>query len=309
MLHFKLGTRSSPLALWQANYVAAKLIKAGASVELVKYETKGDKILNQSLAAIGSKGLFTEELEEDLRLQKIDLAVHSAKDVQSVLDDDLELLAFAQREIANDVVISFDKNIKLSDLTPEDIIGTSSTRRKAFLQHYYPHLQTNDVRGNLQTRIKKLENRQYKVLLLAYAGVVRANFAHLIVEILPLTQFIPAVGQGSVAIETHKKLDKEKQHFIKNNINHIDTESCLLAERAFLGTLQGGCSIPIFGHATLNEKKEIELNGGIISLDGKKLLNFTEKSNQPELLGKQMAEKLLNEGGDKILEEIKKQRK
>lgn len=306
MLHFKLGTRSSPLALWQANFVADKLQKAGAEVELVQYETKGDKILHQGLAEIGSKGLFTEELEQDLRDRKTDLAVHSAKDVQSVLDIDLELLAFSERELANDVVISFDKNVRLSLLADNEIIGTSSTRRKSFLKHYFPHLVTAEVRGNLQTRIKKLENGQYKAILLAYAGVHRAGFDDLIVEKLPLQQFIPAVGQGCIAIETHKALIQEKKDFLKKHLNHLSTSICLETERAFLATLEGGCSIPIFGYAQINQNNEIIFEGGIISLDGKKMIKIEEKSTEnPIAFGKKLAEKLLNAGGDEILEAIK----
>ncbi|TAE74100.1 MAG: hydroxymethylbilane synthase [Bacteroidetes bacterium] len=309
MLHFRLGTRSSPLALWQANFVADILKNAGATIELVQYETVGDKILNRSLAEIGNKGLFTEELEQDLRLKNTDLAVHSAKDVQSVLDDDLELLAFCERELANDVVMSFDKNVRLSLLNENQIVGTSSTRRKAFLKYYFPILQTAEVRGNLQTRIKKLENGQYKAILLAYAGVRRAGLESLIVEKLDLQQFTPAVGQGSVAIETHKELAKEKKDFLKKHLNHHQTSICLETERAFLATLEGGCSIPIFGYAHINSAQKIVFEGGIISLNGKEMIKIKEISTEnPIIFGKKLAEKLLNQGGDKILAEIKKVR-
>ena len=268
----KIGTRGSKLALWQSEYIANLLNQAGIDTELVLIETKGDKILNQSLSKIGSKGLFTSELEEKLRDGSIDIAVHSAKDMQSTLDADLEIIAFNKREKVNDVLISFDKSIRLSGLNENQIVGTSSTRRIAMLLHYYPHIKTADIRGNLQTRMQKLQDGNYTAIILAYAGVCRMGLEEHIVEYLPLEQFTPAVGQGSIAIEAAKSLSSVKKETIRQLANHTETEICLLAERAYLKTLQGGCSIPVFGLATI-ENDQIVLDGGIISLDGQKMLS------------------------------------
>jgi hydroxymethylbilane synthase len=302
----RIGTRSSQLALWQAHFVADLLNKGGFQTEIMLIETKGDKILNTSLAKIGSKGIFTAELEEQLHTQAIDIAVHSAKDLQSVLPDDLEIIAFTQREKVNDVLLSYDKNLPSLGAGITFTVGTSSTRRVAMLRHFFPHIQTVDMRGNLQTRRQKLQNGVCDALLLAYAGVHRMNFDEMIVDFLPEETFTPAVGQGSVAIECSKNLNATKKQIIKALVNDTDTEICLLAERAFLATLQGGCSIPVFGLATLQDEK-IQLSGGIVSLDGKKMLRetFSGEKNQPEILGKNLAEKILSSGGEVILQEIK----
>ncbi|HAS42676.1 MAG TPA: hydroxymethylbilane synthase [Microscillaceae bacterium] len=305
-MHIKIGTRGSKLALWQAQYVAELLKKGGANPELVIIETKGDKIQNKALSKIGSKGVFTEELEEQLREKKIDIAVHSAKDVQSNLADDLSLIAFSQREQVNDVIISFNGDARLDTFSSSHIIGTSSTRRIAQLRYYHPKVRTADVRGNLQTRLKKLEKGNYDALILAYAGVHRMGYHNYIVEKLPTDQFTPAVGQGCVAIEAANNLDKDKLALIRQQINDEPTEKCLRAERAFLRTLEGGCSIPVFGLATL-QNDQLILNGGIISLGGEKLIKEQVSGHfeEAENLGKQLAQTVLQSGGGQILEEIK----
>ena len=305
-MHIRIGTRGSKLALWQAEYVAESLKKGGAQAELVIIETKGDKIQNKALSKIGSKGVFTEELEQQLREKQIDIAVHSAKDVQSNLDDDLSLIAFGKREQVNDVVISFNGDARLDTLSSSYIIGTSSTRRIAQLKYYYPKIRTADVRGNLQTRLKKLEKGNYDALILAFAGVHRMGYDQHIVEHLSTDKFTPAVGQGSVAIEAAKNLDPDKLALIRQQINHEDTEKCLRAERAFLRTLEGGCSIPVFGLASL-QNNQITLNGGIISLGGEQLVKeaVTGPYQEAENLGKQLAESILQSGGGEILSEIK----
>ncbi|OJJ15430.1 hydroxymethylbilane synthase [marine bacterium AO1-C] len=305
-MHIKIGTRGSKLALWQAQYVAELLKKGGANPELVIIETKGDKIQNKALSKIGSKGVFTEELEEQLRKKKIDIAVHSAKDVQSNLDDDLSLIAFSERERVNDVLISFNGAARLDTFNSSYIIGTSSTRRIAQLKYYYPRIRTADVRGNLQTRLKKLEKGNYDALILAYAGVHRMGYHDYIVEILSTEKFTPAVGQGCVAIEAAENLDKDKLALIRQQINDEPTEKCLRAERAFLRTLEGGCSIPVFGLATL-QNDQITLNGGIISLGGEQLVKEQVSGHfeEAENLGKQLAQSILQSGGGQILDEIK----
>ncbi len=309
-MHIRIGTRGSRLALWQADHIKSLLEKGGLTAENVIIETTGDKILDRSLSSIGGKGLFTEELEEKLRSGEIDIAVHSAKDVQSTLDPDLEILAFTEREVVNDVLLSFDRQKKLGSGTPF-VVGTSSVKRVAFLRHYYPHLEIVNMRGNLQTRLRKLEEGHCDALLLAYAGVHRMEYDDLISEKIPETEFIPAVGQGSIAVECAVNLASEKKETLKKLVNHSDTEICLLAERAFLNTMHGGCSIPVFALAK-REGAEIMIRGGIISLDGTRLL--TETLHAPAIpaeaitAGRSLAEAILSKGGDLILEEIKREK-
>ncbi|MFN8345054.1 MAG: hydroxymethylbilane synthase [Spirosomataceae bacterium] len=305
MTHIKIGTRGSRLALWQAYYVENLLQQGGLSTEIVLIETKGDQILDRSLSKIGSKGVFTQELEDQLRDGRIDIAVHSAKDLQSELDDDLELIAFTEREQVNDVLVSHKPDLSLSSGQPF-VVGTSSTRRVALLKHFYPHIRTVDMRGNLQTRLRKLEEGHCDAILLAYAGVHRMEYDSLIREHLSLNEFTPAVGQGSVAIECSQTLSDEKRTQVRTLLNHPSTEVCLLAERAFLRRLQGGCSIPVFGLATLTDDT-VTMTGGVVSLDGKNLLKYsiTGDSSAPEQTGSQLAERLLANGAADILAQIK----
>ncbi|MCF0050916.1 hydroxymethylbilane synthase [Dyadobacter sp. LJ53] len=306
-MHIKIGTRGSKLALWQAHYVEELLNEGGVETEVVIIETKGDKILNRALSKIGSKGVFTQELEDQLLDGSIDIAVHSAKDLQSQLDDAFELIAYTEREKANDVLVSHNNELSLKS-GETFIVGTSSTRRIAVLRHFYPHIQTVDMRGNLQTRLGKLNEGHCDALLLAYAGVHRMKYDDKIAEHLLLDEFTPAVGQGSVAIECAVNLSGEKKAMVKSLTNHRETETCLLAERAFLKRLQGGCSIPVFGMATLKDD-QINITGGIISLDGKELIRRTETGSItfPEELGTALANELLEAGADRILKDIREQ--
>ncbi|HYG38255.1 MAG TPA: hydroxymethylbilane synthase [Cytophagales bacterium] len=300
----KIGTRGSKLALWQANHVASLIHKQGYKTHIEIIETKGDKILDKAIAKIGSKGIFTQELEEQLLNQNIDIAVHSAKDLQSELPVELEIIAFTEREIVNDVLVSAKKGISLT--SPNLVIGTSSTRRVAMLKHYYPNIKTVDIRGNLQTRFRKMDEGLCDALLLAFAGVHRMEYDEFVAEKLPVDIFTPAVGQGSVAVEAAVDLSEEKRSIVKKAVNHMDTEICLKAERAFLKTLQGGCSIPVFGLATI-KSSQVQMDGGIISLDGKKVIKLIEKGplTDAESIGQKLALKVLETGGAEILKDIK----
>jgi hydroxymethylbilane synthase len=304
-MHIKIGTRGSRLALWQAYYVENLLQKGGLTTEIVLIDTKGDQILDRSLSKIGSKGVFTQELEDQLRDGRIDIAVHSAKDLQSELDDDLQLIAFTERERVNDVLVSHNQSLSLGSGEPF-VVGTSSTRRVAMLKHFYPHIRTVDMRGNLQTRLRKLEEGQCDAILLAYAGVHRMEYDGLIAEHLSLDEFTPAVGQGSVAIECSQNMADEKRDKVRALLNHPATETCLLAERAFLRRLQGGCSVPVFGLASL-ENDTVMMTGGVVSLDGSQILKQTRSgaAASPENIGIQLAELLLNDGAAEILAAIK----
>jgi hydroxymethylbilane synthase len=292
------------LALWQTHFVAEKLRHDGFTVEIEIINTKGDMVLDRSLDKIGAKGVFTEELEESLRTGTIDIAVHSAKDLQSQLPDDLELVAFMEREKVNDVVISFDSHFSLD--RDQIIVGTSSTRRRALLHRYYPNVIASECRGNLQTRLQKLKEGQYDAILLAYAGVHRMQYNHLITEILPADKFVPAAGQGSIAIECAKTLDLDRKLAIKQSLDHEPTHWCLLAERAFLRTMEGGCSIPSFALATINGP-DLTITGGIVSLDGQQMVNDSLQASVSEALalGERLGNNILQMGGKQILHDIR----
>ncbi|WP_019947615.1 hydroxymethylbilane synthase [Hymenobacter aerophilus] len=304
--HIRIGTRGSKLALWQAHHVADRLTAAGLEPEIVIITTKGDIVLDRSLDKIGSKGVFTEELEEGLRTGHIDVAVHSAKDVQSTIPDDLELLAFMEREKVNDVVLSFDADLDLN--RPDLVLGTSSTRRRAMLRRFMPHATTADVRGNLQTRLRKLEEGHYHGLVLAFAGVHRMEYDGLIRHVLPETRYVPATGQGSVAVECARDLEPVLKAELHRLLDHPATHDCLRAERAYLRTMEGGCSIPSFALATLSpDGQTVQLHAGLISLDGSQLLEETQTASVADAaqLGNTIAESILARGGREILEEIR----
>ena len=304
-MKIKIGTRGSKLALWQAYYVEEKLKAQSIDTEIVIIETKGDKILDRALSKIGSKGVFTEELEDQLRLGEIDIAVHSAKDLQSELPDDLQLIAFTQREQVADVLVSFNKSLLLGS-GEKFIVGTSSTRRVAMLRKYYPHIKIVDMRGNLQTRLRKLEEGQCDALLLAYAGVHRMGYHDLIIEQFSTDTFTPPVGQGCVAIEATKSISEDKRLIIRQLINDTTTEYCLLAERAYLRKLQGGCSIPSFGWCVV-EGNNLNMTAGIISLDGQTMVRKYEfgTANEAEKLGESLGQQVLDAGGAEILTGIR----
>lgn len=301
----KIGTRGSKLALWQAYHIQDLLKNKGLDAEIITIETKGDKILDVTLSKIGSKGVFTEELEEALRNGSIDIAVHSAKDLPSSLPDDLEIISFTQREKSNDVLVSLNPDLKL-DENSTFVIGTSSTRRNALLKHYYPNVKTCDMRGNLQTRMRKLEEGNCDALLLAFAGVHRMEMDKFIVQHLDLYQFTPPVGQGTVAIEASMNLNPEIRKAIVSATNDELTNITLQAERAYLNKLDGGCSIPSFAMASIVEN-ELVVEGGIVSLDGGKIVRKTIKGSLDEAkhLGQQLAEAVLNDGGADILIQIR----
>jgi hydroxymethylbilane synthase len=302
-----LATRSSPLALWQANEVARRLENAGFNTELKAIETIGDKKLNVTLSKIGDKGVFTKELEQMLIDGEAHLAVHSAKDMPSSLPDNLEIIAFTEREVPCDVLVSHNSGIRLQNRPM--VIGTSSTRRIATLKRYFPEVQTVPVRGNLQTRIRKMEEGQCDALLLAYAGVHRMGFTDLIKERLDTSVFTPAVGQGSLAIEVSSHLTPDLKSRIRSCLEHPQTAICLEAERAFLRRMEGGCSVPVFGFAWL-ENDMLYISGGIISLDGLEEVRKEISVPNPDVqaarqLGIDLANLVLSSNGNSILQKIK----
>ena len=301
----RIGTRNSALALWQAHYVGAMLAKEGLAYEIVAISTKGDQILDRSLSKIGSKGVFTEELETMLRTGEIDIAQHSAKDLPSHLPEELELIAFTERESAEDVVLSLDPSKTLA--SSESLrIGTSSTRRRAFLSHFYPQHTAVEMRGNLQTRLEKLKNGDCDAMLLAYAGVHRMEMESYITQHLEINQFVPAVGQGSVAIQCAVSLNEDVKSLVRKACNHPETEARLLTERHLLAHLEGGCSVPVYGHAVLKGDK-IALHAGVLSLDGVENIYHSAQGSDPAILGKEVAMELIYLGAHQLLRKIRQQ--
>ncbi len=307
MTTINIGSRKSKLAMWQTDTVAGMLEKSGLATQISSMETKGDKILDVSIAKIGSKGVFTEELEEQLSNGTTDIAVHSAKDMQSILPDEFELIAFTDREKPNDVLVSRDKSIDLNDSSKTIRVGTSSVRRIALLKHFYPHVETVEMRGNLQTRIQKMDDGACDALMLAYAGVKRMEYEEMIVKVFSDEEFIPPVGQGCIGIEAATGLDPEKRKRVRDCLNNPDSESCLLAERAYLRTMEGGCSIPAFGLAIL-KGDTLTLRGGLASLDGTTVLLKTEEGprQDADTIGERLGRYILDNGGREILADIKR---
>ena len=301
----RIGTRNSALALWQAHHIGRLLEAAGMTYELVAISTIGDKILDRSLSKIGAKGVFTEELETMLRAGEIDIAQHSAKDLPSTLAEDLPLIAFTEREAAHDVVLSLNPAIRLGQSEPLRI-GTSSTRRRAFLARHFPQHTAVEMRGNLQTRLEKLKNGDCDAMLLAFAGVHRMEMESFIVEHLPLDTYVPAVGQGSVAIQCSTGLATNIREAIRLACNHMDTERCILAERGLLAQLDGGCSVPVYGHAKLMDG-QIQLQAGVLSLSGDQQIESNAIGNEPDAVGNRVANELINRGAQTLLKEIRAQ--
>lgn len=300
----RIGTRDSRLAMWQAEYVKNVLASLNPNVTftLVPMKTKGDKILDIPLPKIGDKGLFTKELEQGLLCSEIDMAVHSLKDLPTELPEGLEIAAFCQREEPRDVFLSTD-GIRLEQLPPGSVIGTSSLRRKAQLQNYRPDFVFEDLRGNLDTRWRKLqESQEMKGIVLAAAGVIRLGWKDRITEFLSVDVVLPAAGQGVVAVEIASNHTEIRG--ILEPINHRESELAVRAERAFLGDLEGGCQVPVGALATVSEGKII-LNGMVASLDGLALLRVSAEGHDPETTGLKAGEMIKAQGAERILAEIR----
>ena len=294
--------------MWQTESVAEALAAAGMETRIAAMETVGDRVLDTSIAKIGSKGVFTQELEEQLASGVTDIAVHSAKDMQSQLPEGFALIAFTRREQVNDVLVSDNVSLDIDDTSKMIRIGTSSVRRRALLRYYYPHLETVEMRGNLQTRIRKMREGACDALMLAYAGVKRMGYDELIVKVFPVTQIFPPVGQGSIAIESSSLLPADKVECIRACLNDHDSEVCLLAERAFLKTLEGGCSIPVFALATLDQQ-DIVLTGGLVSLDGRQIVMMQRRGaiGEAETIGLELGKQVLDNDGRELLARIRQQ--
>lgn len=299
-----IGTRSSKLALWQANHIKEELHKLYPEIEinLKEIKTKGDHITDVALSKIGGKGLFTKEIEEELLNGEVDLACHSLKDLPTKLPDDLKIGAILKREDPHDVLLSKNK-AKFKELLPESFIGTSSLRRIAQLKHMRRDLEYIELRGNLDTRVRKMEEGHYEGIVVAFAGVRRLGYHTLIAEHFKPIEILPAVGQGALAIEIRED-DKETEKII-SKLNDNETYLISICERTFLETLQGGCQVPIGAYSEIKDGKII-LHGMISSLDGKKIIRdkMTGDLNEAKDIGIKLGEMLLRDGGKEILLEI-----
>ena len=302
----KIGTRGSKLALWQAGWVQSALYKKDPllSVEIKVIKTKGDKILDVPLAMVGGKGLFVKEIEEALLDGRIDLAVHSMKDMPAEIAGGLRIGAIPQREISQDVLISQNR-LSFSALANGAGIGTSSLRRSAQLLHARPDIVILPLRGNLDTRLKKLESGDMDAIIVAAAGVKRLGFEHKITEYLDENIMLPAVGQGALCIEIREKDTDIAQ--VVDSLNHHETRSVVLGERAFLHCLGGGCQIPIAARGRI-EKNIFTIVGLVATVDGATIIRDTMSGPEEdsERVGVKLAERLLSMGAREILEDLKK---
>ena len=299
-----IGTRGSKLALWQAEHIAGRIRARYPEIEvtLKKIVTTGDKILDVPLAKIGGKGLFTKELENAMLSGEIDLAVHSLKDMPTELPEGLMLAAITTRADASDAFVSL--RYKSLDALPQGAkVGTSSLRRRAQILKYRPDLQTIDLRGNLDTRIKKLENQEMDAIILATAGLKRLGLEQYITQILPIEICLPAVGQGALAIETRQ--DDAEVLLVLEFLNDNDTIAAVTAERAYLREVQGGCQVPVGVHGEVNGD-QLLLEATILKIDGTREVReqICGNCSEAEALGVKLAQQMLAAGGKEILDEL-----
>jgi hydroxymethylbilane synthase len=287
-----IGSRGSLLALWQSRWVAARLAELGIETSIEIIRTTGDKITDVPLAKVGTKGLFTKELEEALLARQIDLAVHSLKDMPTELPEGLTLAAIPEREDPRDAIVG----TRLADLSAGARVGTSSLRRAAQLKSVRPDLQVEPVRGNLDTRLRKLDEGQYDAIVLAAAGLRRLGWADRIAELLEPNVMCPAVGQGALAVETRN------EESVCSRLDHAPTRRCVEAERAVLRAFGGGCQIPMGAHAWI-ERGQMHLTSVVASPDGAQVIAHHvhgDPADAPRLAG-EMAEHLLANGARLVL--------
>lgn len=297
----KLVTRQSPLALWQSLWVKQALENAidGLTIELVKVVTDGDRWLDSPLYNLGGKALFVKALEEKLLNKEVDFAVHSLKDMPAQLPPGLTIGAICERADPSDSFVSYTHN-DLASLPEGAVVGTSSLRRQCQLLNQYPHLTVKPIRGNVGTRLQKCQSGEFDAIILATAGLNRLELMPPQAQALPIETFVPAPGQGALAIECRSD-DKTMLHYLKQ-IHHRLTAKCVLAERAMNAALEGGCHVPIAGHATVIDE-QLRLVGLIGSLDGRQLISSvaTHSIKHPEVLGQTVAQALIAQGAKQII--------
>lgn len=300
----RIGTRGSKLALWQANWVAATLKTFSPSFKskLVIIKTRGDKILDVPLAQIGGKALFIKEIEESLLDNRIDIAVHSMKDMPGEIPDGLCIGAVPAREITKDVLISKNGQ-RLSELAPGSKVGTGSLRRSALLRYARPDIQVLPIRGNLDTRLKKLETENLDAIVLAAAGIKRLGWEARITEYLDEAIMLPAVGQGALCIEIRKD-DRAVESQVAN-LDDPQTKMAVIGERAFLNRLHGSCQVPIAALGKV-ENSRFTIDGLVADIDGKTVIrdSLSGSASESEIIGSALAERLLSMGADSILAKL-----
>jgi hydroxymethylbilane synthase len=302
-----VGSRRSKLAMTQTNWVIDQLKKIGApfTFELKEIVTKGDEILNVTLSKVGGKGLFVKEIEQAMLNKEIDIAVHSMKDMPAVLPDGLVIGTIPEREDPRDVLIS-KENRSLRDLPAGAIVGTSSLRRKAQILNIRPDLEIKWIRGNIDTRLKKLETEEYDAIILAAAGLSRMGWqAEVVSEYLEPSDCIPAVGQGALAIECRKDDEEILQWLAK--LNCPKTNRAVQAERAFLNKIGGSCQVPVGGYAVINDEDDVVLNAFVASGNGKTIFKETVVGKDAVTVGEEAGERLMERGAGKLISEILKQ--
>lgn len=295
----KIATRKSALALWQAEYVKSLLEQAhpGLQVELLPMVTKGDQILDSPLSKVGGKGLFIKELEIAMMEGKADIAVHSMKDVPMEFPQGFDIHAICEREDPSDALVS-DSYTNINDLPNEAVVGTSSLRRQCQLKHFRPDLIIKDLRGNVNTRLQKLDDGQYDAIILASAGLIRLGMTQRIQQSIPFNISLPAVGQGAVGIECRN--DDTELRDLLLPLNHAATAALVRAERAMNHRLEGGCQVPIAGHA-IHKDAQIQLSGLVGSASGEQILSASAMGTDAGTLGVEVAEQLLAQGAAELL--------
>ncbi|HXY55640.1 MAG TPA: hydroxymethylbilane synthase [Nitrospirota bacterium] len=300
----KIGTRGSALALWQAEWVKSELEKRyqGMTVTLTKIKTTGDKILDVPLAKVGGKGLFVKEIEEAMLENEIDIAVHSMKDVPTFFPDGLHLSCITKREDPRDALLSRN-GVSFKDLPKGANVGTSSLRRQAQIMNIRPDFVIHQLRGNVDTRLRKLKEGQFDAIILAAAGIKRLGLAENVTEYIDPEISLPAIGQGALGIEC--RVDDRELNDLIAFFNHADSRTCVTGERALLRRLEGGCQVPIACYGRMEEGK-LHLTGLVGSVDGKRIVKDTIEGapDKAEKLGVTLAEKLLLQGADVILREV-----
>ena len=303
-MKIRIATRKSPLALWQANFVKQNLLLAhkDLTVELIPMVTQGDIILDSPLSKIGGKGLFVKQLEQAILNNEADIAVHSIKDIPAQFPEGLMLAAICQRDEVRDAFVA-NKYASLNDLPEGAIVGTSSLRRQCQLRSHFPHLIIKDLRGNVGTRLNKLDDGQYDAIILASVGLKRLSLEHRITQYIDTDLMLPAVGQGAIGIES--RTDDKQILDIISVLDDKKSRACIQAERAMNNALQGGCQVPIAGYCWLNND-ELMLQGLVGRVDGSKIIKqqITGFINEAESLGEKLAKQLLNQGADLILTEL-----
>lgn len=301
----KIATRKSPLALWQANYVRAQLMlhHPQITVELVPMVTQGDVLLDSPLSKIGGKGLFVKQLELALLNHEADIAVHSIKDIPAEFPQGLALTTICERDDVRDAFVS-NRYTNLAQLPANAVVGTSSLRRQCQLKAHYPHLVIKDLRGNVGSRLAKLDNDEYDAIILAAVGLKRLELQERIKQALPIEVMLPAVGQGAVGIES--RIDDHTINSLLLPLDDQHTRYCITAERAMNQYLQGGCQVPIACFSKL-ENNRLSLQGLVGSLDGKTIITAKVAGDQQQAteLGIKLAQQLLELGADKILNQIR----